>query len=381
MGQLTSQGYVVVRLNEIIAGLDAGFRSIYGSDINTDPDSPDGQMIGLFSQALADMEELGETIYRALDPDTASGAWLEQRAAYAALTRRGARYSYLRSVILTGTARAILPAGAIVSDGNQARWQLVADVTLGADGSARADFRSELLGAFSVPADTTLTIETIVLGWAGATTSAAAEVGAEEETDPELRVRFFRSRARAAQNSVEAIEAAIGELPDVRQVVVLENDEDITDANGVPGHSLNVIVDGGDDMAIASAIRLRKTGGTGLMGAIEVSVQDQRGRRRRMRFDRPTVVECSAHVEVRRRADFTAIDTEAIKAALAAELFAIGEDVLLTRLYSPINTVPGFWVSDLRIGRRGSPLTNGNITIGVRELARFAVADIQVVPL
>ncbi|MCG9064728.1 baseplate J/gp47 family protein [Laribacter hongkongensis] len=380
MGQLTSHGYMADRLDIIIASLDAGFRGIYGNDINTDPDSPDGQMIGLIAQIRADLEELGETIYRALDPDTASGAWLEQRAAYAALTRRGARYSYLRSVILTGTAHAIIPAGAIVSDGNKVRWQLVSDVTLGTDGSARADFRSELLGAFSVPTDTPLTVETITLGWSGATTSASAEVGAEEETDSDLRARFFRTRARAAQNSVEGIESTISELADVRQVIVLENTGNDTDANGVPGHSLNVIVDGGDDAGIAAVIFKRKTGGTGLMGNISVVVKDARGRSRQVRFDRPDVIECSAYIEVTRRADFTAIDVEAIKAALASESFGIGEDVLLTRLYSPINTVPGFWVSDLRIGRRGGQLVRENIQIGVRELARFAVTDIQVVP-
>lgn len=379
MGQLTSRGYVAERLDTIISSLDAGFRGIYGNDINTDPDSPDGQMIGLIAQIRADLEELGETIYRALDPDTASGAWLEQRAAYAALTRRGARYSYLRSVILTGAARAILPAGAIVSDGNQARWRLVADVVLGADGSARADFRSELLGAFAVPADTPLTVETITLGWSGATTSAAAEVGTEEETDPDLRARFFRARARTAQNSAEGIESAIGELADVRQVIVLENTGNETDADGVPGHSLNVIVDGGMDDAIARVIFERKTGGTGLMGDVSVAVPDARGRNRLMRFDRPDIIECAAYIEVTRKVGFTAVDAESIKAAMADEPFGIGEDVLLTRLYSPINTVPGFWVSDLRIGRRSDSLTGDNIVIGVRELARFAVADIQVV--
>ena len=147
----------------------------------------------------------------------------------------------------------------------------------------------------------------------------------------------------------------------------------------MPGHSLNVIVDGGMDDAIARVIFERKTGGTGLMGDVSVAVPDARGRNRLMRFDRPDIIECAAYIEVTRKVGFTAVDAESIKAAMADEPFGIGEDVLLTRLYSPINTVPGFWVSDLRIGRRSDSLTGDNIVIGVRELARFAVTDIQVV--
>lgn len=77
MGQVTAAGYVADRLDAIVAKLEDGFRSIYGADINLDPDSPDGQMVGLIGQIRADLEELGENIYRSLDPDYASGAWLE----------------------------------------------------------------------------------------------------------------------------------------------------------------------------------------------------------------------------------------------------------------------------------------------------------------
>ncbi len=124
MGKVTTTGYEAERLDTIIARLQEGFRWIYGNDINVDPDSPDGQLIGLIAQIKADLEELGTDIHRQLDPDYASGAWLEQRVAYAGLTRRRASYSYLRNVTLTGTPDALIPAGYVVSDPNRCRWQL-----------------------------------------------------------------------------------------------------------------------------------------------------------------------------------------------------------------------------------------------------------------
>lgn len=377
MGQLTSAGYVPERLDEILIKLDQGFREIYGGDINTDPDSPDGQMIGLISQIKADLEELGEAIYRALDPDHAGGVWLEQRAAYAGITRRRASYSYLRRVMLGGDAGALVQAGSIVKDESKQRWLLVADSVVG----STADFRSVEKGAFELSASVDLEIITKTNGWVTASTTEPAEAGEEEERDPVLRNRFYRSRARGAQNSVDGIEANVAQLPDVREVVCLENHTDVTDENGVPRKSINVIVDGGTDADIAKVIFDHKTGGTGMRGDVQVNIIDRRGRVRPVWFDRPAPIDCAAYIEVQRNENYTDIDTDAIKAAIADTSFMIGQDVQRTRLYSPINTVPGFWVSTLQIGRVGQPLTEDNITIDVRAKARFSVADIEVIVL
>jgi uncharacterized phage protein gp47/JayE len=381
MGQLTSAGYVPERLDAILAKLDQGFREIYGADINTDPDSPDGQMIGLIAQIKADLEELGEAVYKALDPDHASGAWLEQRVAYAGITRRRASYSYLRRVLLSGTPGAVIQADSIVEDENKARWLLVAAATMDASGTVTADFRSSDKGAFELQPEATLEIITKTIGWTSATTTEAAEDGEAEELDPALRRRFLRSRARGAKNAVEGIEANIGQLPDVREVICLENNTNVVDADGVPGKSINVIVDGGDTTQVARVIFNYKTAGTGMRGDVEVDVIDRRGRTRKVRFDRPAPVDCAAYIEVERNADYTAVDTDAIKAAIVAAEFAVGQDVQRSRLYSPINTVPGFWVSVLKIGRSGSALAESNIAIEVREKARFAAADIEVIVL
>lgn len=381
MGQLTNAGYVPERLDAILAKLDQGFRAIYGDDINTDPDTPDGQMIGLIGQIKADLEELGEAVYRALDPDHASGVWLEQRVAYAGITKRRASYSYLRRVLLSGSFGNQVQAGSVVEDESKQRWQLVSDAEFALDGDVRADFRSAEKGAYELAADSSLEIITKTIGWMGATTTEPAEVGSEEELDPVLRNRFYRSRARGAQNSVDGIEANIGQLPDVREVICLENDTSVTDANGVPPHSINVIVDGGNDADIARVIFDRKAGGTGMRGEVQIDVIDKRGRIRPTRFDRPAPADCAIYIEVERNADYTAVDTDAIKAAIVATAFSTGQDVQRTRLYSPINTVPGFWVSLLTIGRSGSALTESNIVIGVREKARFAAADIEVIVL
>lgn len=373
MAKITENGITIERLETLVARLEAGFRAIYGQNINLAPDSPDGQLIGILAQMRMDIEELAETVYKQLDPDVASGAWLDQRVAYAGLIRRTASYSYLRSVILTGEPYTPLYAGLVVSDPQKGRWVLVQDTQLNQAGSARADFRSEQLGAFSVAQGEALSLETVTLGLATVTTSEASQLGSEEETDAELRQRFFLSRARNAVNSVLAIEAKISELNDVKQVVVLENNTAKTDAKGVKAHSINVIVDGGLDRDIANVIYHNKGAGVGLQGNTAVNVENQV-----VYFDRAVPVDIEIAITAVRYEDFTEIDQEGMKNTLAALSFSIGQTISLSRLYSPINTIGGFWVKSLKIARKGQPKQAENIPIQPREIARILPSDIHI---
>ncbi|OOF40933.1 hypothetical protein BKK47_02575 [Rodentibacter mrazii] len=377
MAELTIEGIKIERLNDIVAKLESGFREIYGQNIDLSPNTPDGQMVGLLAQIRMDIEELSENVYRQLDPDVATGTWLEQRVAYAGLMRRSASYSYLRSVILTGEPNTPLYAGIIVSDPHKVRWVLTVDVQLDSNGSARADFRSEQLGAFNLAKNTKLTIETVTLGFNSATTFENAEIGAEEETDQQLRERFWVSRTKNATNSAEAITAKIRALSDVEQVRTLENNSNQRDKLGVEPHSLNIIVEGGEDNQIAEVIYYNKGAGVGLQGSTEVTLRRD-NEPRLIRFDRAVAVDIQISMRCVRYEDFTEIDKDEIKRLLTAQKFSIGQTVSLSRLYSPINQVGGFWIKELKIARKGQALKAENVVLQPRELARILSTDISI---
>lgn len=377
MATLTETGIVIESFDAILSKLEQGFRAIYGQNINLNADTPDGQMIGLLAQMRMDFEELAQTVYNQLDPDAATGAWLEQRVAYAGLMRRAASYSYLRSVILTGEPYTQLYAGVMVSDPNKTRWVLVSDVQLDSNGSARADFRSEQLGSYNLGKNTPLTIETVTLGLQRATTFENAEVGEDEETDQQLRERFWVSRTKNATNSAEAIAAKIRALPDVKQVRILENNGAQRDKLGIEPHSLNVIVEGGENSQIAEVIYQNKGAGVGLQGAIAVTLQKNK-EPRLIRFDRAIAVDIQIVMRCVRYEDFTEIDKEEIKRLLTLQKFEIGQSVSLSRLYSPINQVGGFWIKELKIARKEQSLKAENVELQPRELARILKTDITI---
>lgn len=376
MAAITENGIKIKRFEEIVTELETGFRQIYGADINLNADTPDGQLIGLIAQMRTDYEEFAETLYKQLDPDLASGAWLEQRTAYAGITRKRSSYSYLRSVKLTGRANTKIPKGLVLSDTNGVRWVLDYDVVLDKNGIANADFRSEQQGAFGLEVNDELTIETIIVGLSGAINQQKADIGFEEETDSRLRSRFFLSRHKNAINGILSLQGKLASLSGVEKVKVYENTES-TIKNGIAAHSIAVSIVGGENNDIAKTIIDNKPAGVPMNGdtsaTVRIDNQDFKAN-----FYRPKPVDISIHIVAVRDLDFTEIDQPAIKAALAAQNFDIGQTVTVSRLYSPINTVGGFWVKELKIGRKGSTLQTGNIAINFKEYARILESDITI---
>lgn len=62
----------------------------------------------------------------------------------------------------------------------------------------------------------------------------------------------------------------------------------------------------------------------------------------------------------------------------ATEGFAPGVDVIRTRLYTPVNEVPGFKINSLKIGKHSQGLSEADIDIAWNEVAIFKESNITV---
>ncbi|WP_458047828.1 baseplate J/gp47 family protein [Providencia stuartii] len=371
MLQITETGIVIDKLTDVHQRLTEGFKRIYGDDINLDADSPDGQMIGLFSQEIDNINQAIALIAQMLDPYKAIGSWLEQRAMYAGIVRRGADYSYLNEVVITGKQGVTVHKGSLLSDDNRTKWVTLADVTLGSNGSARVDLRSQELGAFSLPANHPLTMDTVTIGIDSITTTKAAKEGAFEETDGNLLLRFMRSHAINNHDDYQGLEGALLDLPDVKQAKVYENYTNQTDEKGIPPHTLNAVVIGGHDNDIGRTILSKKVGGCGVFGRIS-NTQTYAGAPRTVYFDRAALVNVKVKLLLERVGGFHDIDTDAIKAALAATEFDIGESVYAMRLTCQVNAVQGFYIKSITVNGRDA------VSIGVRQCAQIRPEDVEV---
>ena len=373
MLEITETGIAVERLNEIHDRLVNGFKGIYGQDIVVTPDSPDGQMIGLFSQALADINEVLTVMVQMLDPYQATGSWLEQRALYAGIRRREGSYSYLPVVVVTDRPRREVPEGTVLIDSNRNRWVTTAGLVLDENGSGRVRARSEDRGMFDLGENQSLQFEVMLSDSMRAETIEPSIPGRPEEKDPELLLRFMMSHAINNEDDREGIQAALLNIPEVVKALVLENDEQVTDDDtGLPPHSLNAIVVGGEDDDISLVLLKKKKGGPTFIGAVE-NIQHYKGMDRRTRFDRGAKVPITVKLQYERLRPNTDLGESLIADKLKARDFQLHENVLAEKLRDGVNSDSNFNLVSIRV--------NGGdrVDIGWREYAVITNVEIDIV--
>lgn len=374
MLEISDKGLVIERLDSILTRLAADMRQIYGSNININPDTPDGQMLGIFAQGLADINEAIAGVYAFSDPTKAVGTWLDIQLKYVGSSRVRPKYSYLNNVELRVAVGTIIPKGFTVVDENRNEW-----VTLNAAKAAGTTlniaFRSAEYGAFDLTKEQPLTEKTIVLGVGAITNKADAELGNLQESDAAALARFLRSYQQNNINDVEGLEGALLALPDVRDVLIYENYTNTTDSKGVRAHTINTVIVGGNDMDIAKTIQLKKTMGCGLQGDTTVNLF-YRGMERPIRFDRAKRIDVSVKVTVVRRDAGTDVSVSEIKEAIASNQFMIAEDVIAGSLYCGVNN-RSFKVKSLVLST--DTLTDELIIpIGLREYGSISAENVEV---
>lgn len=371
MLRISENGIQIDDLYTIQNRLVSAFKSIYGDDVNLDSDTPDGQLLGLFSQELANVHQAVSFIVQMLDPYQATGQWLEQRAMYAGITRITASYSYIDDVIITGTPKTTIPTNSIFIDRSKNKWVSTEGVTLNSNGSARTKFRSLELGNYIINSLEEFTPSTIIVGIERVTANSNSYGGVDEETDAQLLKRFMLSHSINNFDDRQGLQSALLNIIGVSKCIVYENFTSNTDEKNIPPHSLNAVVLGGSDEKIAEVITKKKIGGCGLHGQIEIThLQD--GLSRKVFFDRPTKIDINVSMVIGRYKSFDDINTAQIQRNLKKLNFNIGENVYASRIISNINLVDGFYIKSLTVN-------SSNIAeIGYREYAQINNVEVLI---
>jgi len=227
------------------------------------------------------------------------------------------------------------------------------------------DVQATEVGPLDQPINTITQIVTSRLGWDSVMNPVAAAQGRIRETDSELRIRFRNTKFERAGNIVEAVYSALFSLDDVEQVFIDDNNTDITNANGTPGHSFLVLVDGGTSAEIAQAIWDNRGAGVASVGNTTVMIKDKYGYQREVKFSRPTPVDIYIQLDITTDQNFPENGQDMIKSALIDYIsgLSIGQDIIYSRLYTPVNSVPGHQVNSMLIGTTSPPTGVSNIVI------------------
>ncbi|EBA9400154.1 baseplate J/gp47 family protein [Salmonella enterica] len=373
---VTVEGISAPDYQTILDTLTSYFQQIYGSDAYLEPDSKDGQMVALVALAVHDANNTAIAVYNCFSPATGYGAALTSNVKINGIARKGATNSAV-DLLLTGIAGTTITNGT-VKDTNNVIWRLPASVAIGVDGTVTVTAICSNSGAVAALAGTITTINTPTRGWTSVTNPAAATVGVPAEKDAELRIRQGQSVALPSITPFEGVDGAIANVAGVTRHKLYENDTGATDINGLPPHSISAIVDGGDVAEIAQTIRGNKGQGVRTWGKTSVTVPDRYGNPHIISFSRPTDVPVYGKITLKVFAGYTSQIGVQIQQAVADYInrLMIGDQVLLSRIYSPANlgVVSGgnaryYDIQELLIGKSPEAVAAANINIAYDESA------------
>lgn len=236
-------------------------------------------------------------------------------------------------------------------------------------------------GPITGEANTISSIQTPKTGWDAVTNPTAVVPGEDVETDEELRERFRQSKYIRATNILEALYSDLISLENVIEVQIYENDTDVVDANGVPAHSFLPIILGGDPLDIAETIWENKPLGIRSYGNTTQTIYDSQGFPHQIGFERPNPIDIYIRMDLTTNANYPQNGDDLIRSNLASYFtsdFGIGDDVIYSRLYTPINSVPGHAVNSLEVSTDGVTWTMTNIDVPFNGIATLESANILI---
>lgn len=382
--KVTASGISAPDYQTILNTLTGYFQQIYGDDVYLEPDSKDGQMLAIYALGIHDANNTAIAVYNSFSPATAQGRGLASNVKINGIAVTPASRS-TADVRIVGQVGTLITNGT-VRDSNGITWSLPASVVIGIDGAVTVTATCQIDGAVVAPAGSITEIGTPTRGWQSVTNPAAATAGRKVETDAELRQRQAKSVAIPSLTVLDGIMGAVATLDGVERYRGYENDTSVEDANGLPPHSISLVVAGGDAAAIAKTIATKKTPGGGTYGTTTISVTDKYGIVHPISFFRPTSVDIYARVEIKALQGYTSAVGEEIRTAVAAYINEIemGDPVYLTRLFLPANLNGSadsatFDITDLQIGTSPGSLAPANVVIGFNAVAACAPANVEVV--
>lgn len=427
--QLTTAGYTRLPMTAIISALESIWTAAGGADVDLDPRSPDGQIIGILAEMFDDLNGMAATSLTVANPNGAMATMLANLAYLTGIARNAASYSTAQATF-TGASGTVVPTTAVVkSTIDETLWSPTTTINIGGGGTQSGTLKCQTIGppaGGSVPAGSLTDIITPITspgaGWT-AVTNDAGTPGYLQEGDPNLRVRRQQSTAIASQGTTDGLQAAIENLKDtngnpagVLDAVVWENNTStpltIQTGSGatINPNTVRVLarVTGGSAAdpttttswadPIAKAIYNLKGNGCGTQGATSKAPEDSLGVAHAISYDLATPLTVGIMITISRRVNWPTDGIRQIQAAIAT--WAAGSNAVTGKpnlqiggddkgmlswtdvVASFINVVPGFdLVSTTFSADSGSTWTTSPNSLPVPFGNFVSIGVVFVIPL
>ena len=268
------------------------FKSDDTPDINTAPETPQGQIIDAETLAITQKDAELAFLANMFNPKTARGIWQDALAEIYFIKRKKAVNSRCYCV-LTGLNGTVIEKGSkIQSSADGTYWDLLEDVTINDNSSVTALFECESEGAVIASPNTLNKIITTVAGWDTVNNLQAATVGSLEESQQAFEKRRYDSVALNSVGTTASVFSRVNQIDDVVGCYVVDNKTNVNkiiDDYLLKPHSIYVAVLGGNNQEIAEAIYRSLSAGCDYNGNTQITVVDPHTHaKEKVTFMRPT---------------------------------------------------------------------------------------------
>lgn len=323
------------------------------------------------------------------------------------ITMNGNTYSYTASAsddaedILTGLQTAFVASDYDTSIDTDEVTLLIADENLSRSNvfslsnnlttetvTSLIYYYTEEYGDINMPFGTINTIVTNVPGLESVVNRLEPVAGRLEQTDAELRKSYAAKAYLTSESTSEGIRSYIlDKVAGIESCQVYTNDINITDADGRPPHSIEVVANGGADTDVADAIYNKKPGGVATYGNTEVSILSEYGETITVYFSRPDRKYIWLQITITADGNVPENYKDIVSEAILklGDAYDTGQDVLYqTFIQTVYQTIDNTTFCKVEVAATDSEseepqsYDEDNITIGVRELAVFAYDRIEV---
>lgn len=250
-------------------------------------------------------------------------------------------------------------------------------------------FATEEDGDIYLPNGAICEITKSVTGLTSVVNVGSYVAGRDDETDTEYRQSYLEKIFTHSSRMMDSIRSAIlNNCQGVTAIAVYENDSNEYDEYGRYPHSIEVVVDGGDETEIAQQILNTKAGGISTYGSVEVTLAGEYEEELTIRFNRPTYVYLWIHCEitVAKNSTLPTNYADLIREVIVedVEALACGDDVIPQNIFLPdiYSNVYGIDYVEITMGTGSSKpdeYTERNVYATVRERAVTSEDMIEVV--
>lgn len=247
---------------------------------------------------------------------------------------------------------------------------------------------AENYGGVLASANTLINLLIPYSGINSVTNRVDALLGRYREEDEELRKRRYDSVRIIGASTNGAMYSNVRNLDGVVGTYVLENKTMSVDENGLPAKSFEVIVEGGDDAAIARCVWDYHPLGIESYGNTVRVIDDEFGIPRTVKYSRPEPVYIHAHIEYTRNLEeaLSPNASNSIKRAFVTygNSLNVGVDLMPQRFFDSIfESTTGIATIKILLARSSDGVNPGTyspdpMVLGVRESAIFDINRVTV---